>query len=103
MENNAGGQPQLVMRDGKCLVVRDRGRKNYSLPGGAIERGEPALAAAAREVYEETRLEPEAARLLFRHRWGDATSPCRPRGHAPRDGSVAAKGTGRLPLVGRKG
>ena len=58
----------IVMRDGKCLVVRDRGRKNYSLPGGGIEHGEPALAAAAREVYEETQLEPKAARLLFHHR-----------------------------------
>ena len=59
----------LVYRaDGGCLLVLDRGKHHYSLPGGGMDRNEPALAAAAREVYEETRLEPVGAELLFEHR-----------------------------------
>jgi 8-oxo-dGTP diphosphatase len=58
----------VVVRHGKYLLVRDRGRSHYSLPGGGIERGEPALAAAAREIYEETGLTPVKAEFLFTHR-----------------------------------
>ena len=58
----------VVMRDGKYLLVRDKGRHHYSLPGGGIEREEPALAAVAREVYEETRLNPVKAEYLFTHK-----------------------------------
>jgi 8-oxo-dGTP pyrophosphatase MutT (NUDIX family) len=43
----------VVIRDGKVLLVRDRGRHHFSLPGGAIKRGEPTTSAAARELYEE--------------------------------------------------
>ena len=42
--------------DGKVLLVRDRGRRRYSLPGGGIHRGEPSISAAARELYEEVGL-----------------------------------------------
>ena len=58
----------VVVRHGKYLVVRDKGSSHYSLPGGGIERGEPALAAAAREIYEETGLTPVKAEFLFTHR-----------------------------------
>ena len=43
----------VVIRDGKVLLVRDKGKHRFSLPGGKIERNEPTVSAAAREVYEE--------------------------------------------------
>ena len=57
----------VVERDGRYLLVLDKGKKTYSLPGGGIEQGEPALAAATREVYEETGMEPLEAKLLFKY------------------------------------
>ncbi len=42
-----------VIRDGKVLLVRDKGVVSFSLPGGAIENGETVKSAAARELYEE--------------------------------------------------
>lgn len=50
------------MRDsaGRLLLVRrgrEPGRGLWSLPGGRVETGETAAAAAAREVLEETGLE----------------------------------------------
>ena len=43
----------VVIRHGKILLVRDKGKHNFSLPGGAINKGEPTVSAAARELYEE--------------------------------------------------
>jgi len=43
----------VVVRDGRVLLVRDKGKRQYSLPGGGINKGEPSIAAAARELYEE--------------------------------------------------
>lgn len=47
----------VVLRDGKVLLVKDRRARRYSLPGGGIKRREPAVCAAARELYEELGLE----------------------------------------------
>jgi 8-oxo-dGTP diphosphatase len=59
-----------VFRDGKVLVVQ-RGRGNlkglWSLPGGHIEPGETARAAAVREVREETGVEAELLGLVDIH------------------------------------
>ena len=56
----------LVMRrEGRILLVRDRGRSSYGLPGGGIKDGELSIVAAARELYEETGLEATAIRYLF--------------------------------------
>ena len=46
----------VVIRDGKVLLVRDKGVVSFSLPGGAIENGESIESAAARELYEELEL-----------------------------------------------
>ncbi len=43
----------IVQREKKTLLVRDRGKTRYSLPGGKIERKELSLCAAIRELYEE--------------------------------------------------
>lgn len=43
----------VVLKDNKVLLVRDRGKRRFSLPGGAIHKGEPTASAAARELYEE--------------------------------------------------
>lgn len=46
----------LVIRDGRVLLAR-RGKEpsygKWSLPGGAVEAGEPLRAAVAREIREE--------------------------------------------------
>lgn len=46
----------FVLRDDRCLVVRrgrDPGLGHWSIPGGRIELGESARAAALRELAEE--------------------------------------------------
>ena len=46
----------VVIKNGKVLLVRDKGKQNFSLPGGGIHKDEPTLSAAIRELYEETGL-----------------------------------------------
>ena len=43
----------VLNEEGKVLVVSQRG-KSWSLPKGHIDRGEDALTAAKREIYEES-------------------------------------------------
>ncbi len=55
-----------VFRDGRVLVAkrgRPPGQGLWSLPGGAVERGERLEQAAAREVREETGVEAEIVGL----------------------------------------
>lgn len=54
----------VVIRHGKVLLVRDKGKHRFSLPGGAIKRGEPTVSAAARELYEELGLQTSKAERL---------------------------------------
>lgn len=44
---------------GALLVLRQPHRRGWSLPGGLLERGEPAAEAVVREVFEETHLQVE--------------------------------------------
>ena len=55
----------LVVRDGTYLVVKERGRNAWSLPGGGIDQGEAVLTAACREIGEELGLKAYKAERLF--------------------------------------
>ena len=55
----------VAQQDGKILLIRERGSRQFSLPGGGIERGEYTMEAALRELREETRLRPFKAERLF--------------------------------------
>ena len=56
---------------GARVLIAERGngpmRGSWSLPGGKIEAGETAAAAAAREIHEETGLRVELRGLLDLH------------------------------------
>ncbi|MCM0621353.1 precorrin-6Y C5,15-methyltransferase (decarboxylating) subunit CbiT [Nocardioides bruguierae] len=54
----------LLDEQGRLLVVRKRGTTAFMLPGGKLEPGETALAAARREVAEEVGLTDLVARPL---------------------------------------
>jgi 8-oxo-dGTP pyrophosphatase MutT (NUDIX family) len=57
----------IVIRGGKILLVRDRDRPSFALPGGGIDGGELPIAAIARELYEETTLVATSVTYLFQH------------------------------------
>jgi ADP-ribose pyrophosphatase YjhB (NUDIX family) len=46
----------VIDHDGALLVLRQPHRHGWSLPGGLLERREPAAEAVVREVFEETHL-----------------------------------------------
>ncbi len=52
------------VRDGHVLTVRKRETGRFMLPGGKLEPGESAYAAAVREIREEVGLEVDDLRLL---------------------------------------
>jgi ADP-ribose pyrophosphatase YjhB (NUDIX family) len=43
----------IVIRQGKVLLVKDKGHHKFSLPGGELHDNEPVVSGAARELYEE--------------------------------------------------
>ena len=43
----------VVMCDGKLLLVRDKGRRDFSMPGGGFKKGESTVQAGVRELCEE--------------------------------------------------
>ncbi|TFH03708.1 MAG: NUDIX domain-containing protein [Spirochaetales bacterium] len=54
----------VVFRHGNVLLIRDRGHKHYSLPGGGAHRRESIVAAAARELREELGMTSTGARRV---------------------------------------
>ena len=46
----------VVMQERKFLLVQERKRQRFSLPGGRIRQGESSLEAVTRELHEETGL-----------------------------------------------
>ena len=57
-----------IGRDNRVLLVMDKGSSRFSLPGGGVHRGEPSIAAAARELYEETGLNCSRIEWQFEHK-----------------------------------
>ncbi|MDE2780269.1 MAG: NUDIX domain-containing protein [Chloroflexota bacterium] len=57
----------LVMNGGRLLLVRERGAKRWSLPGGGMKKGEAPVTAACRELDEETKLVATSATYLFHY------------------------------------
>ncbi|MBI4287788.1 MAG: NUDIX domain-containing protein [Chloroflexi bacterium] len=55
-----------VFRDGNVLLVRDKGKHKFSLPGGGIKSDEPSIAAAVRELYEELGVRARKAERVFK-------------------------------------
>ena len=66
-ENPRQRATAIVARDGRVLVVRDKFRPAFMLPGGGIDEGESPEAAVARELEEETTLIATAVEYLFTH------------------------------------
>ena len=57
----------IVMRGGRALLVRDKGRTSFALPGGGVQEGELPIYAVARELHEETALAATAIVYLGEH------------------------------------
>ena len=57
----------LVVRDGKVLLVRYKGRRRYSLPGGAIEEMDSGSDAAVVRLKEKTDLEAYSVYPMFNY------------------------------------
>jgi 8-oxo-dGTP pyrophosphatase MutT (NUDIX family) len=57
----------IVERDGRVLLVRDKWRPAFMLPGGGIDEGESPEVAIERELREETTLTATAVQYLFTH------------------------------------
>jgi len=58
------GTVLLLGRDGKVLLVMDKGHRKWSLPGGGVEPGERSSQTATREMSEEVGLSVRNLRWL---------------------------------------
>lgn len=56
-----------MMNGGRLLLVRERGARHWSLPGGGMKKGEAPVIAACRELDEETKLVTTSATYLFHY------------------------------------
>lgn len=54
----------LIIKDGKILLVQDKHRHDYSMPGGGFKANESTIQAGIREVFEELRLRAISAERL---------------------------------------
>jgi len=60
MPSHTLGALCFLEHDGRVLMLRQRHRRGWTLPGGFVNRGETAAQAVCREVLEETGLVIEA-------------------------------------------
>jgi len=62
-----GGVRVIIIDENRILLVKQyhENREFWLVPGGGIERGETSVAAAQREVREETGLEIKVGRLIW--------------------------------------
>ena len=56
-----------MIREGKVLLVRQTGERDFGMPGGGVERGELPSNAVARELHEETGLRATKIEYLFNY------------------------------------
>jgi ADP-ribose pyrophosphatase YjhB (NUDIX family) len=56
----------VVLKDSKLLLVRDKGKNKFSLPGGGVHINEPLMATAVRELYEELGMSARKAERIFK-------------------------------------
>lgn len=61
----------VVIRNGKVLLVRDKGKHHFSLPGGGIRHHESTEGAAIRELFEELGLQATSREMLYVERRKD--------------------------------
>ena len=54
--------------DNRVLLVTDNGSHRFFLPGGGIRRGESAIAAAERHLYQKTGLQCSKIEWHFEHK-----------------------------------
>jgi ADP-ribose pyrophosphatase YjhB (NUDIX family) len=87
----------MIEHDGRLLLVRQSYRKRWGVPGGLLQRGETARAAAVREVREEVGLaiellgepavvvdaDPRRVDVIFRARPLDGADPDAARPSSP--------------------
>ena len=92
----------VAEQGGKVLIIRERGSKQYSLPGGGIEHGEYTMEAALRELREETKLRPYKGGAAVRLRRHHADSQSCP-GAGPGPGQAATERGVRFQVVERPG
>lgn len=63
----------IVVRDGKLLVMKRNkfGKQYYTLIGGGVDAGESLEQSLVRELFEETGMVAQAARMVFIEQAGD--------------------------------
>jgi 8-oxo-dGTP diphosphatase len=108
-----------IVRDDTVLLLRQRHRDGWTLPGGLLDRREDCDAAVRRELREELRLDvdpglpvtalvvPRARRVDVIYRWAaDADTDPQPRGEATssawlRPGELADDSAGTAEILAR--
>lgn len=59
------GMAIILDEENRMLLVRDSGKRSYSLPGGHPNQNEHHLCTAVREVYEELGIDARTATRLY--------------------------------------
>ncbi|MBT4937071.1 NUDIX domain-containing protein [Candidatus Peregrinibacteria bacterium] len=57
----------IILHEGKILLVKHKGKKYFSLPGGKLEGGEDMKSGLERELFEELGTKSVVGKLCFIH------------------------------------